>query len=98
MGARSEPAFGGFPREWVQAQRVRLRASTWQSYEAVVRLYLVPEFGPMALPDITTRRVNRLYARLLQGGGARKPDCLSTASATSMSCSPACSTPRRSRG
>lgn len=66
-----EQRFGIFVNEWLADQRVRLRPSTLQGYSAVVRLYLLPAFGELELGELSTRRIQNLYADLLSHPGRR---------------------------
>lgn len=63
--------FAGFAIEWLEGQRLRLQPSTWHGYAGVVRLYLRPALGDLALDGVTSGHLNRLYSHLMGGGGKR---------------------------
>lgn len=61
--------------EWLPTIRNRdLKPSTYNSYESLVRLYIVPALGMDRLQDLGPGRINQFYAQLgengrLRGGG-----------------------------
>ncbi|MCE5255000.1 MAG: site-specific integrase [Actinomycetia bacterium] len=56
--------------EWLEVTSTAVRASTHQSYEANVRLHIVPAIGGMRVQDLTPTHLNSLYKRLLVHGRA----------------------------
>jgi integrase len=50
---------------WLDHARGRVRAKTWQGYEALVRLYAQSALGELALDELTPLHLQRLYGRLL---------------------------------
>lgn len=62
-------------REWIEAERVRVRPSTWLVREQHVRLWLIPALGRIALTRLTSADVERALAAFLKegrpGSGAR---------------------------
>lgn len=57
--------------EWLPAKRSGLRASTVNSYERAIALYIVPTLGDVPLGDVDGAMLNALYARLLEEGRGR---------------------------
>ena len=79
-GAYVEPSkvsLSSFMREWLEAARVSLRLSTWQSYRTNVEAYVIPRLGTTPLQAVTPAMLNNLYADLLASGRARQPGPLS---------------------
>ena len=71
-GHRSELTVGGFiARYWLPAKRLDLEASTFDGYQRVVRLHLLPHIGDIALRGLRTERLEQLYADLLDHGNNR---------------------------
>ncbi len=54
---------GEFLDAWL-AGKARLRATTARSYEAHLRLYLIPHLGHLRLTDLRTTDVERMYAKI----------------------------------
>jgi integrase len=54
--------------EWLPAKRAGLRPSTFNSYDRIIRLYVVPAIGGAKLAEIDGSMLNGLYARLLTSG------------------------------
>lgn len=62
---------------WLPAVKSSIRPSTWTSYEAYLRLYVVPRIGDLPLQSITRNQLRILYSELevngrLRGGGGLK--------------------------
>ncbi len=62
---------------WLPAIRSSIRPSTWTSYEAYLRLYVVPRIGDLPLQTITRNQLRILYGELetngrVRGGGGLK--------------------------
>jgi integrase len=53
---------------WLEAERVRVRASTWRYRDGHVRLYLVPALGNTKLARLTPRDVEAMLAAMLARG------------------------------
>jgi integrase len=56
------PRLDQFLSQWLETVRPSLRASTYVSYEGVVRLHIVPELGPVTLEKLTVEHVSKLIA------------------------------------
>jgi integrase len=54
--------------EWLPAKRATLRASTANSYERTIHLYVAPSIGNTQLADVDGAVLNAFYARLLDNG------------------------------
>jgi len=54
--------------EWLPAKLSRLRPSTANSYDRVIRLYVMPHIGSAPLAAVDGSMLNSLYARLLADG------------------------------
>lgn len=57
--------------EWLPAKRSALRASTANSYDRIIELYIEPAIGAVPLSDIDGSMLNALYADLLAAGRGR---------------------------
>ncbi len=60
-----EPSLGSYLETWLAHVRGRVRAKTWQGYEALIRLYAQPALGELPLVELTPLHLQRLYAGLL---------------------------------
>jgi integrase len=56
---------------WLPAAKTTIRPTTYSSYEIHVRVYLVPAFGHLRLPQITPLAINAFYGELLKGWNGR---------------------------
>jgi len=54
--------------EWLEIIRPALRESSWQRYEEICRLHLIPQLGGTPLSKLTAQQLNRLYAQKLADG------------------------------
>jgi integrase len=61
---------GRYLDEWLDLQRTQLQHSTWSSYGATVRRYVLPHLADALLTALTRADINDLYALLLDRGGA----------------------------
>jgi integrase len=65
--------FDEFARKWMQEYaQGSVKASTYESYDSVLRMHLLPFFGPMELAKITLEDVQR-YVTTKQREGRVKP-------------------------
>ena len=51
--------------EWLSHTRSRVRTTTYQGYEGLIRLYAVPALGDVPLIDLRPLHLQGMYARLL---------------------------------
>lgn len=56
---------------WLPAAKGTIRPTTYSSYEIHVRVYLVPAFGHLRLPQISPLAINAFYGELLKGWNGR---------------------------
>lgn len=75
--APSSRTVGAWLDEWLEAQRGHLKSSAHASYTHTVHRYLVPALGHERMADLTTARLERLYADLLASGRKRDAGPLS---------------------
>lgn len=54
--------------EWLSAKKCFVKASTFEKYESITRLYLMPFFGNMKCNDITARLVQDFVYKMLDSG------------------------------
>lgn len=53
---------------WLEAERARVRPSTWRYREGHVRRYIVPALGSVKLADLTPQQVERMTTGMLERG------------------------------
>lgn len=58
----------GFLADWLAHVRGRVRRRTFEGYAGLVRLYVPPGLGGLALAELTPLQLQRLYGELLAGG------------------------------
>jgi integrase len=65
---RDTVTVGAFLQDWVTVSAMpRVRSSTWDSYESIVRFHLVPALGKRALTKLTPRDVQAAAQRQSRG-------------------------------
>ncbi len=78
---------------WLPTMRTQIRASTWDSYDRLMRLHVIPTLGHRPLHQLTPPMLNNLYPDLMERGsrrGRQPPDSTPKPSATS---TPHCTRP-----
>lgn len=55
---------------WLEGVRPSLRARTWERYEQILRVHVVPEIGNVPLARLGPQQVQRLYASRLEAGSS----------------------------
>ena len=70
---RSTSSVRAFLEEWHPSVRSSLRPSTWANYGDYMRAYVIPHIGDTRLQELTARRLNTLYGKLLTEGRVRGP-------------------------
>lgn len=65
---RTVEAFLG---EWLTATKMTLRGKTYEGYESVVRLHIVPTLGSVPVTTLTPADLDALYAAKIDAGLAR---------------------------
>ena len=63
---------GGFARDWLESVLPSIRPKTYESYEATVRVHIIPRFGHIRLAKLTPTDLERFYANLISNGAAPK--------------------------
>ncbi|HSH81366.1 MAG TPA: site-specific integrase, partial [Herpetosiphonaceae bacterium] len=48
---------------WLEQKKAAVRARTWQSYESVIRMHIVPAIGRVQLAKLTARHIEQLLER-----------------------------------
>ncbi len=67
--AAEKERLSAFLTRWLnEAAKPRVRASTFASYESLVRIHILPEIGSIALAKLTPSDVNGLLSRKLAAG------------------------------
>jgi len=51
--------------QWLNHMRTRVRAKTWEGYEALLRRYGAPALGSLRLDEVTPLHVQRIYSDLM---------------------------------
>src|SRR5579862_6885028 len=59
---------GSFLRGWLEGVRPTLRPRTWERYEGVVRVHVLPSLGSVSLGKLGPHHLQRLYRALLSRG------------------------------
>jgi len=65
LGTDQDPSLGHYLKEWLHHARGRVRATTHQGYDGVIRLYALPALGDVALKELSPLHLQRLYGSLL---------------------------------
>ncbi len=64
---------GAYLSRWLAHARGRVRAKTYEGYEALIRLYAVPALETIPLALLTPMQVQHLYDETLSGSPSRAP-------------------------
>lgn len=59
---------GQWMAEWLEGRRPHIREATWQFYESLSRVHIIPALGKVQLNKITTRDIQRLLNEKLTAG------------------------------
>ncbi len=70
--AENTAGFAATGRQWLAESAATLKESSLRKYEDLFRCYILPEFGEMALEDITDRQIACFANELLLNGGAKR--------------------------
>src|SRR5712691_1767183 len=65
LATDQDPCLGHYLGEWLAHTRGRVRATTYQGYESLVRCYALPAIGEIGLSELTPLHLQRLYSSLL---------------------------------
>jgi len=66
--AFADSTLAGFLEEWLAHVRVRVRASTFDGYRALIRCHAITALGAERLEGLRALDLQGLYGRLLAGG------------------------------
>src|SRR5205814_10589462 len=61
-----DPSVSGYLTDWLSHTRTRVRPTTYEGYEYLVRCHLVPGLGHIRLTDLHPLHIHRLYSSLLE--------------------------------
>ena len=56
---------------WLPTMRTQVKPTTWDNYERMLRLHVIPVLGHRALCQLTSMMLNGLYADLMASGNRR---------------------------
>ncbi|MGH2358921.1 MAG: tyrosine-type recombinase/integrase [Candidatus Limnocylindria bacterium] len=68
LGKDQDLSLGQYLKEWLAHARGRVRTSTYEGYESLIRCYAVPALGTIPLSELSPLDVQRLYSSLLEPG------------------------------
>lgn len=63
-----EQTMAQYLADWLEVHKERVRPRTYERYEAIVRLHLVPKLGRVPLQKLTGQHLERLYVGLRKSG------------------------------
>ncbi len=61
-----------FLDEWLKSHKQTIRARSYERYEAVIRLHIIPSLGKVKLSKFTAQQVDKLMREKQEGGLAPK--------------------------
>jgi integrase len=67
--AAGEPDVAGYLQRWLAHARGRVRAVTYEGYEALLRCHALPRLGQLRLEELDPLAIQNLYRELLAGSG-----------------------------
>jgi integrase len=53
---------------WLENEKPVMRSRTWNHYEQLARMYVIPNIGKIVLKDLSTETLQALYSRLIGQG------------------------------
>jgi integrase len=65
LGKDQDSSLGHYLKEWLAHARGRVRATTYQGYESLIRCYALPALGEVPLSQLSPLHIQRLYSSLL---------------------------------
>jgi hypothetical protein len=65
LGKDQDASLGHYLKEWLAHARGRVRATTYQGYEYLIRCYALPALGEVSLSELSPLHIQRLYSSLL---------------------------------
>ena len=66
--AQDRGTVDGLMNEWLAAVRPRVRPRTYELYELITRLHVIPELGETRLSELTAARIEQLRDKKLKAG------------------------------
>jgi integrase len=63
-----QQTLGQFLPDWLKTHKQSIRPRSYERYEAIIRLHLVPTLGKIKLQKLTPQQLDRLYAQKLEEG------------------------------
>ena len=66
--AQDRSTVAGLMNEWLAAVRPKVRPRTYELYESIARLHIIPELGETRLGELTAARVEQLRDKKLRAG------------------------------
>jgi len=60
----SRQSFGRYLEEWLAGRQTKLKPSTWDAYNRILRLHVVPALGMVELGKLSAVELNAMYAAL----------------------------------
>ena len=62
------PTLARFARQWLELRRMEIRPSTWDHYERLLRVHILPSIGSKRLDQIDPPTIRRLLADRIEAG------------------------------
>ncbi|MCL0043418.1 N-terminal phage integrase SAM-like domain-containing protein [Dehalococcoidia bacterium] len=59
---------GDYLNEWLKVIKPSLKPKTFDGYNGIVRVHLIPRLGRVALNKLTTEHINNAWANMLKDG------------------------------
>jgi integrase len=63
-----QQTLGQFLPDWLKTHKQSIRPRSYERYEAIIRLHLVPTLGKIKLQKLTPQQLDRLYTQKLEEG------------------------------
>lgn len=63
-----QQALSQYLADWLEVHRYKVRPRTYERYEAIVRLHIVPRLGRVSLQKLTGQHLEKMYADLQKAG------------------------------
>src|SRR3989442_15494210 len=64
LTAEDAPSLGSYLGSWLAHVKGRVRARTYQGYECLIRLYVMPHLSDVSLAELRPLQLQELYAWL----------------------------------
>ena len=73
LGKDQDPPLGYYLQQWLAHARGRVRATTYQGYESLIRCYALPALGEVPVSELSPLHLQRLCSSLLLPRNAACP-------------------------